>query len=62
MGRHERYDWSFIAWAVEKRPLPVGDYVLHDEWTIKEIIDRKTFDIVLSFFAASPCSLEVGRN
>ncbi|MEN6382537.1 MAG: ERCC4 domain-containing protein [Rectinema sp.] len=46
----ERYPWRFPKANVERRKLPAGDYALVEAETILAIVERKTFDNLVSDF------------
>ncbi len=48
----ERYPWRFTGPPTERRRLPVGDYALELDGALAAILERKTFENILSDFAA----------
>lgn len=46
----ERYPWRFPGCEVERASLPVGDYALEGDYGFLSIVERKTFDNMLSEF------------
>lgn len=46
----ERYPWKFPGCYTERRKLPVGDYALIEDDRIIAVVERKTYDNVLSEF------------
>lgn len=46
----ERYPWKFPKAKVERRKLPCGDYALVQDERICAVVERKTFDNLLSDF------------
>jgi len=46
----ERYPWKFPKAEVERRRLPAGDYALVQEEKILSVVERKTFDNMVSDF------------
>ncbi|NTU41843.1 MAG: hypothetical protein HGA78_02070 [Nitrospirales bacterium] len=54
IDKNERYAWSFSDCRIEKIRLPVGDYALRDEKGIAAVVERKTFDNMLSEFGRMP--------
>jgi len=44
----ERYPWRFPGAAVERRKLPVGDYALLDGERAAAVVERKSYDNLLS--------------
>lgn len=51
---NERYPWRFLECFVEKKKLPIGDYALKNEDEIIAIVERKTFENLLSEFGRMP--------
>jgi len=48
----ERYPWKFAGPPVERRRLPAGDYALEVEDALVAVAERKTFENLLTDFAA----------
>ena len=48
----ERYPWSFSNARVHREKLPAGDYALLEENRYAAVIERKTFDNLMSDFGA----------
>ena len=48
IDKNERYPWRFPNCRVEKRPLPVGDYALIVDDKIMALIERKSFEDMLT--------------
>jgi hypothetical protein len=46
----ERYPWALGGFAIERGPLPAGDYGLVDGERILAVVERKTFDGLLADF------------
>ncbi len=46
----ERYPWKFPKATIERRRLPAGDYALVQEEKILSVVERKTFDNMVSDF------------
>ncbi|TCW62099.1 ERCC4 domain-containing protein [Treponema sp. J25] len=47
----EKYPWKFPKAQIEKRKLPAGDYALIHEDTILAVVERKTFQNLLTDFS-----------
>lgn len=47
---NERYPFRFTSCVIERGKLPVGDYALKDEAGLLAIVERKTFENILSEF------------
>lgn len=54
IASEERYPWTFPGATVARGRLPCGDYALMDGETVRAIIERKTFDNMLSDLANPP--------
>jgi len=54
IDKNERYPWSFPGCIVERKKLPVGDYALFSEESIRAIVERKTFENLLGEFGRMP--------
>ena len=50
----ERYPWRFARAHTERGPLPIGDYALMSGDDIVALVERKTFENVLSDFGIMP--------
>jgi hypothetical protein len=50
----ERYPWRFSEAHIERGSLPVGDYALMDSDNIVALVERKTFENILSDFGIMP--------
>jgi len=54
IDRNERYPYNFPGCLVERGHLPVGDYALITEEGLKAVVERKTFENLLSDFGRMP--------
>ncbi|MCS7216013.1 MAG: ERCC4 domain-containing protein [Thermodesulfovibrio sp.] len=54
IGSSEKYPWKFPECSVERAKLTVGDYALKDNKEILAVVERKTFDNLLSEFGRMP--------
>jgi len=50
----ERYPWRFSEAHIKRGPLPTGDYALMDGDSIVALVERKTFENILSDFGIMP--------
>jgi hypothetical protein len=50
----ERYPWRFSGVYTERGPLRIGDYALMDGDNIVAVVERKTFENILSDFGIMP--------
>ncbi|GEM_PF-5607979 len=50
IDRAERYPWRFPGAETRRESLPAGDYALEDDGQIQALVERKTFDNLLSDF------------
>jgi len=50
IDKNEKYPWRFPESTIEKAKLPVGDYALKKENEILAVVERKTYDNLLSEF------------
>jgi hypothetical protein len=50
IDRAERYPWRFSGAETRREPLPAGDYALEVDGRIQALVERKTFDNLLSDF------------
>ncbi|WP_018526372.1 ERCC4 domain-containing protein [Alkalispirochaeta alkalica] len=48
----ERYPWKFPGPATERRKLPAGDYALEIDHQLHAVVERKTFENLLSDFSS----------
>ncbi len=51
---NEKYPWRFNECFVEKDRLPAGDYALRDHEGLLAVVERKTFDNLMSEFGEMP--------
>jgi hypothetical protein len=54
IDKNERYPWSFPGCMVERKNLPVGDYALVSENGLRAVVERKTFENLISEFGHMP--------
>ena len=50
----ERYPWRFPGAHTERGLLPIGDYALMDDDNVVAVVERKTFENILSDFGIMP--------
>jgi len=54
VASEERYPWTFPGAAVQRAPLPAGDYALTDGDRTVAIVERKTLDNLIADFGVMP--------